>query len=74
MLQGDVRYIVQFLRKTNLEEMIVNSVQQGCHMKMVVHYAVMVLQPHLIYIDERHVRCMLKGCDGFSDSTVYCLL
>ena len=47
--------------------MIVNSFQEMCTLKMVVHYAVMVLQPHLIYIDERHVRCMLKRCDRCSE-------
>jgi len=42
MLQGDVRYIIQFLCKTYLEEMIVYGIQQVCHMKMVVHYTMMV--------------------------------
>jgi len=27
-----------------------------------------------IYIYERHVRCMLKRCDGYSDRTLYCLV
>jgi hypothetical protein len=49
MLQGDVRYIVQFLCQTDLEEMVVNSIQQVCHMEMVVHYAVMVQPPVDIY-------------------------
>jgi len=29
-LQGDVRYIIQFLCKTDLEQVIVNGIQQGC--------------------------------------------
>jgi len=29
-LQGDVRYIMQVLCKTDLVEMIVNGIQQGC--------------------------------------------
>ena len=32
--------------------MIVNGIQQVCHMKMVVHYTVMVQPPLDIYIDE----------------------
>ena len=44
-LQRDIRYIIQYLFETDLEEMIVNIIQQGCHMNMVVHYAVMVQPP-----------------------------
>jgi len=55
-----VRYLIQFfLHKTDLEEMIVNSIQQVCHMKMAVHYAVMVI-------------CKLKRYDGFTGSTSCC--
>jgi hypothetical protein len=52
-----VRYLIQVLHKTDLGEMIVNGIQQVCHMKMAVHYAVMV-------------RCNLKRYDGFTGSTL----
>ena len=52
-----VRYLIQFLRKSDFEEMVVNSIHQVCHMKMAVHYAVMV-------------RCKLKRNYGFTGSRV----
>jgi hypothetical protein len=58
-LQGDVRYIIQFLSKTDLEEMSINSFQEMCTMKMVVHYAVMGQPAVDMYIDGRRVRCKL---------------
>ena len=45
-LQGYVKYIVQYLCKTDLEDMIVNSIKQVCTGKMDAHYAVMV-QPQV---------------------------
>ena len=45
-LHGYVKYIVQYLCKTDLEDMIVNSIEQACTVKMDAHYAVMV-QPQV---------------------------
>jgi len=41
-LQGYVRYIIQYLCETDLEQVIFNGFQQVCRMVIVVHYAVMV--------------------------------
>jgi len=35
-LQGDIRYVIQFLCKTDVEEIIVNSVQQGSNIVRVI--------------------------------------
>ncbi len=43
---GYVKYIVQYLCKTDLEDMIVNGIEQACTVKMDAHYAVMV-QPQV---------------------------
>ena len=45
-LQGYVKYIVQYLYKTDLEDMIVDSIEQVCIVKLDAHYAVMV-QPQV---------------------------
>ena len=45
-LQEYVKYIVQFLCKTDLEDMIVNSIKQVCTVKLDAHYAVIV-QPQV---------------------------
>jgi hypothetical protein len=48
-VQGYIRYIIQCLCKTDLEQMIVNSFQEVCAMKMVVHNAVMLQSPADVY-------------------------
>ena len=48
-LQRHIKYIIQYLFETDLEEMIVNGIQQVCHLKMVVSYAVMVQPPFDIH-------------------------
>ncbi len=48
-LHGYVKYIVQYLCKTDLEDMIVNSIEQACTVKMDAHYAVMVQPKVSVY-------------------------
>ena len=45
-LQGCGKYIVQYLYKTDLEDIIVNSIEHLCAVKVDAHYAVMV-QPQV---------------------------
>ena len=52
-------YIVQYLCKTDLEDMIVNSIEQVCTVKMDAPYAVMV-QPKVNVYRWKAIRCKLK--------------
>ena len=48
-VQGYLRYIIQYLYKTDFEQIIVNSSWEMCTIKMVVHYAVMLQPPVEVY-------------------------